>query len=67
MLPGSKTLDSIYQILIPLTVEPKHAWGGYYVFDVPKPVLARKADQPLTILVRTGAEEHRFSAVMKWK
>jgi hypothetical protein len=67
MLPGSKTLDGIYQILIPLTVEPKRAWGGYYVFDVPKAVLARKADQPLTILVRTGGEEHRFSAVMKWK
>jgi hypothetical protein len=67
LLPGAKTMDALYQVLQPLTVEPAHAWGGYYVFDLPKTVLARKADQPLTILVRTGAEEHRFAATLKWK
>ncbi|MES2119569.1 MAG: hypothetical protein V4513_03210 [Pseudomonadota bacterium] len=66
-LPGGQTLDAIYQILIPLTVPPAAAWGGYYVFDVPKPVQARRSDQPLTILVRTGAEEHRFDAMLKWR
>jgi hypothetical protein len=67
LLPGSQLLDSIYQLLIPLTVEPKKAWGGYYVFDMPRSVFRRKADQPLTIIVRTGPEEHRFAATLKWK
>jgi hypothetical protein len=67
LLPGAETLNAIYQILVAQPVAPKQAWGGYYVFDVPKPVLARRADQPLSITVRTGAEEHRFSAVLKWK
>jgi len=65
--PGTTMLDSIYQLLVPLTVEPQKAWGGYYVFNVPKGVFRKKADQPITIIVRTGAEEHRFTGVMKWK
>jgi hypothetical protein len=67
LTPGFETIDAIYQILVPLTVAPKHAWGGYYVFDVPKAVRARRADQPLAILVRTGREEHRFAATLQWK
>jgi hypothetical protein len=67
LMPGFDTLNAIYQILIPLTVEPQKAWGGYYVFDLPKAAFERKADQPLTILVRTGAEQHRFDATLKWK
>jgi hypothetical protein len=66
-LPGAQLLDSIYQILVPLQVEPNKAWGGYYVFDMPKAAFRKRADQPLTILVRTGAEEHRFAATLKWK
>ncbi len=67
-LPGAKLLESIYQVLIPLNVEPQKAWGGYYLFDMPKAVFQKKAaDQPLTITVRTGAEEHRFAATLKWK
>ena len=67
LIPGVQLLDKIYQVLIPLTVPPQKAWGGYYVFDVPKSVFRKRADQPLTITVRTGAEEHRFAAAMKWK
>ena len=67
LIPGMRLLDSIYQVLIPLTVAPQSAWGGYYVFDVPKTVFRKRADQTLTITVRTGAEEHRFAAVMRWK
>jgi hypothetical protein len=67
LLPGVQLLDSIYQILIPLSVEPQKAWGGYYLFDMPKTVFRRKLDQPLTIDVRTGAEQHRFAATLKWK
>lgn len=67
LLPGAKLLDSIYQILVPLKVEPNKAWGGYYVFEMPKAAFRKKADQPLTIVVRTGAEEHRFDATLKWK
>jgi hypothetical protein len=67
LLPGAGTLNAIYQLLVPLTVQPQRAWGGYYVFDLPKAEFNRKADQPLTIVVRTGGEVHRFSAVMKWK
>lgn len=66
-LPGANLLDSIYQVLIPLEVEPQKAWGGYYLFDMPRAVFQRKVDQPLTITVRTGAEEHRFPATLKWK
>lgn len=66
-LPGARLLDSIYQVLVPLKVEPQKAWGGYYLFDMSKAVFQRKADQPLTITIRTGAEEHRFPATLKWK
>ena len=65
--PGTAMLDSIYQLLIPLTVEPQKAWGGYYVFEMPKAAFQKKSDQALTIVVHTGAEEHRFLATMKWK
>ncbi|MEA3057553.1 MAG: hypothetical protein QOF34_368 [Sphingomonadales bacterium] len=68
LIPGAQTLDAINQVLdSPLDVAPQKAWGGYYVFDVPKAVFARRADQPLTILVTTGAEQHRFDAILKWK
>jgi hypothetical protein len=67
LLPGAETLNAIYQLLIPQPVAPNEAWGGYYVFDMPKAAFARRADQPLSIVVTTGAEEHRFSAMLKWK
>ena len=67
MLPGGRTLDAIYQLLTPQTVQPQQAWGGYYVFDVPKPVQSRGADQQLSITVRTGAEDHRFPAKLHRK
>ena len=67
MLPGAKTLDSIYQILITQPVPPTKAWGGYYVFDMPKSVFARQSDQPLSIAVTTGPETHQFQAMLKWK
>lgn len=67
LLPGTQLLNDIYQLLIPLSVEPQKAWGGYYVFDLPKDVFRRKADMPLTVLVRTGSETHRFAATLKWK
>jgi hypothetical protein len=54
-------------LLLPETVGPKQVWGGYYVFDLPKPVLERRSDQPLTIIVRTGGEVHRFAATLHWK
>ncbi len=67
LLPGVRLLDSIYQVLIPLTVQPHQAWGGYYLFDMPRTVFRRKANQPPTIDVRTGGEVHRFTAILKWK
>jgi hypothetical protein len=66
-LPHAEVLNGIYQLLIPLNVEPQHAWGGYYVFDVPRAVQRARTDQPLTIIVRTGAEEHRFAGMLRWK
>ena len=50
-LPHAEVLNAIYQLLIPLDVEPQHAWGGYYVFDVPKAVQKRKR--------RPAADDHR--------
>ncbi|MBV9527992.1 hypothetical protein [Sphingomonas sp.] len=67
LLPGSETLNAIYQLLIPLNVGPQQAWGGYYVFDVPKAVQRARADQPLTIDVRTGDEVHRFTGALHWR
>lgn len=67
LLPGASSLNAIYQILIEQPVAPHKAWGGYYVFDVPKSVFARKSDQRLTILVTTAGEVHRFNATLKWK
>jgi len=66
-LPGAYLLDALDQLLVPLTIGPKQAWGGYYVFDVPKNVFDRKADQPLTIIVATGSETHEFPATLHWK
>jgi hypothetical protein len=67
LLPGAELLDDIYQVLVPLSVGPRKAWGGYYVFDMPKEVFRRKSDMPLTVLIRTGSEVHRFAATLKWK
>ena len=67
LLPGSKTLDTIAEILMPEPVEPQKASGGYLVFDMPKELREAKADLPLTIIVKTGAEEHRFAAMLKRK
>lgn len=66
-LPGARTMDALYQLLLPETVGPNQVWGGYYVFDLPKDAFNKKADQPLTIIVRTGSEEHRFAATLHWK
>lgn len=67
LLPHAETLNAIYQLLIPMNVGPQQAWGGYYVFDVPKAVQRSRTDLPLLIVVRTGPEEHRFSAMLHWK
>jgi hypothetical protein len=66
-LPGAKTLDSIYQLLESQPVEPNKAWGGYYVFNLPKTVRSLKTSQPLTIVVRTGAEVRRFKATLSYE
>jgi len=66
-LPAAKTVDALYQLLLPEDVGPDQAWGGYYVFDLPKVVFDRRIDQPLTVIVRTGSEEHRFAATLHWK
>lgn len=66
-LPGADLMDALDQLLIPLAVGPKQAWGGYYVFDLPKSVFDRRADQPLTVIVATGSEKHEFPATLHWK
>jgi hypothetical protein len=66
-LPGADLMNALDQLLVPLTVGPKQAWGGYYVFDVPKAVFDREADQPLTVIVATGNETHEFPATLHWK
>ena len=65
--PGAQTLNGNYQILVTQPVAPSKAWGGYYVFDKPKAVALRRADQPLAIAVTTGPETHQFNATLKWK
>lgn len=64
-LPGGKTLDAIYQVLMPETVAPQAASGGYLVFELPKEAKAATGDIPLTISVRAGGEEHRFAGLLK--
>jgi len=64
---GAKLIESLDQLLVPVSVGPKEAWGGYYVFDVPKVVFERKTDQPLTVIVATGNETHEFPATLHWK
>jgi len=66
-LPGADLMNALDQLLIPLTIGPRQAWGGYYVFDVPKNVFDRKADQPLTVVVATGNQTHEFPATLHWK
>ena len=66
-LPGSRTLDAMYEVLMPETVEPEAASGGYLVFEMPEQARAAKSDIPLTISVRTGGEEHRFAGLLKWR
>jgi hypothetical protein len=65
LLPGGKTLGAIYEVLMPETVAPRKASGGYLVFDLPRDLAGRNADLPLTISVRAGGEEHRFAALLK--
>lgn len=66
-LPGGKTLDAIYQVLMPETVAPQAASGGYLVFEMPKMAKDANSDMPLTITVRTGGKEHQFTGLLKWR
>lgn len=64
--PGGKTLDALYQLLVPEQVAPKSASGGYLVFEMPKrnKKSPADADLPITITVRTGEGVHRFTGVL---
>ena len=62
--PATKLLDGLDGVLRPDTIGPKEAWGGYLVFDLPKHVRQAGADQPVTIVVRTGNEVHRIKATL---
>ena len=64
-LPGGKTLDALYQVLMPETVAPQAASGGYLVFELPKTVMDATGDIPLTITVRADGNEHRFAGLLK--
>jgi hypothetical protein len=64
-LPGAALLDAIGSVLQADTVSPKAASGGYLLFEVPRHLRSAKADQPLTIIVTTGGETHRFSAMLR--
>jgi hypothetical protein len=54
-------------VLMPETVAPQAASGGYLVFELPEQAKAAAADIPLTVTVRTGDEEHRFAGLLKWR
>ncbi|WP_427967942.1 hypothetical protein [Altererythrobacter sp.] len=64
-MPGGKTLDALYQVLIPEVVAPMAASGGYLVFDIPKELQSGKSDLPVTITVRTGSKVNQFKAVLE--
>ena len=65
--PGGKTLDALYQLLMPDQVAPQAASGGYLVFEMPKrnKKSTADADLPITITVRTGDSIHHFAGVLK--
>jgi hypothetical protein len=63
-LPGAKLLSAIDGVLQPAKVGPQEAAGGYLVFELPKTVRGQKTDQPLTIVVTAGRDEHRFAATL---
>ena len=67
LLPGAKTLDAIYQVLETQPVAPNQAWGGYYVFNLPKAIRNQKSDIPLKIVVTTGAEVRLFDATLQYR
>jgi hypothetical protein len=64
-LPGARTLAAIDGLLQRAEVAPQEASGGYLVFELPKELRATKADQPFTIVVRAGREEHRIQALLR--
>lgn len=66
-LPGGRLVDAMYEVLMPETVEPQTAAGGYLVFELPKELKRAKADIPLEVVVRAGGGEHRFTGVLKWR
>jgi hypothetical protein len=63
--PGMKLLDGLDGVLRPYPIGPKEAWGGYLVFDLPKALRRGDADQPVTIVVKTGDEVHRIKAMLR--
>ena len=64
-VPGAKLLDGLNGVLRPYNIGPQEAWGGYLIFDMPKTLRRRDADQPVTIVVQTGNDVHRIRAVLK--
>ena len=63
-VPGAQLLDDINGVLRPYTIGPNQAWGGYLVFDVPKPIRRASAGQPVTIVVRAGSDVYRIKATL---
>lgn len=66
-MPGGKTLDALYQVLMPEVVAPQAASGGYLVFDLPKALQNQRSDVHLTVAIRTGSKVHHFKAVLRYR
>lgn len=62
---GSKLASALNQVLRPYEIGPNEAWGGYLLFEIPAAIKGGKADQPVTIVVKTGDTVHRVEAVLR--
>jgi hypothetical protein len=63
--PGEEIRQIVDSLMYRTRIAPQEAAGGYLVFELPKTLRTVKTDQPATLLVKTGAEEHRFEVLLQ--
>ena len=63
--PGEEIRQIVDSLMYKTRIAPQEAAGGYLVFELPKTVRTLKTDQPATLVVKTGREEHRFEVLLQ--
>lgn len=64
---NASRLQSLTANMRTTTVDPGQMFGGSVMFELPPGVRSSKTDVPMTFILTTGGEEHRFDTILRKK